>query len=163
LRIPAQLVEAERGAHLWAEKFDGGLADIFELQDQITEKVVGIVEPSVRKSEIERSRRKRPESLDAYDLYLRALPHIASISPANAPTAVKLLEEALALEPNFPAAHAYLAWAQQIHFTHGGGFGEAEKASGLAHARVAIGSAVDDATALAVGAMVIGQIGRAHV
>ena len=59
------------------------LADVFELQDQITEKVVGIVEPSLRKSEVERSRRKRPDSLDAYDLYLRATPYMASVMPAE--------------------------------------------------------------------------------
>ena len=76
LRITAQLVEAETGAHLWAEKFDGGLKDVFEFQDQITDRVVGIVEPSILKSEIDRSRRKRPESLDAYDLYLQALPYV---------------------------------------------------------------------------------------
>jgi adenylate cyclase len=83
LRVTAQLVEAESGSHLWADKFDSELKDIFELQDQITERVVGIVEPSVQKSEIERSRRKHPESLDAHDLYLRALPHVSPISPTK--------------------------------------------------------------------------------
>ena len=78
LRVTAQLLEAETGAHLWADRYDGKLEDVFDLQDQITEKVVGVVEPSVRQSEIEHSRRKRPENLDAYDLYLRALPHLAS-------------------------------------------------------------------------------------
>ena len=81
LRITAQLVEAETGAHLWADKFDGALEDVFDLQDQITDRVVGIVEPSVRRSEIERSRRKRPENLDAYDLFLRALPHMQARMP----------------------------------------------------------------------------------
>jgi adenylate cyclase len=95
VRITAQLVEAETGAHLWADKFDGGLEDVFDLQDQITDRVVGIVEPRIRKSEIDRSRRKRPESLGAYDLYLRALPHLASISTAEAPIAAALLEDAL--------------------------------------------------------------------
>ena len=158
LRVTAQLVEAETGAHLWARKFDGELRNVFEFQDQITESVVGIVEPSVRRSEIERSRRKRPDSLDAYDLYLRALPYVTSISPAHAPIAAELLERALKLEPNYPAAHAFLAWAHQIRFTHGG-FDETEKAAGLTHARVAIASDVDDATALAVGAMVIALLG----
>ena len=74
LRITAQLIEAETGAHLWADRFDGAIDDVFELQDQITERVVGIVEPSLQHSEIERARQKRPENLDAYDLYLRALP-----------------------------------------------------------------------------------------
>jgi adenylate cyclase len=160
LRVTAQLVEAESGSHLWADKFDGELKDIFELQDQITERVVGIVEPSVQKSEIERSRRKHPESLDAHDLYLRALPHVSPISPTNAPIATKFLLEALKLDPNYAAAHAYLAWAHQIHFAHGGGFDEADKIAGLRHARAAIANHVDDATALAVGAMVIGLLGK---
>ena len=73
VRITGQLIEAETGAHFWADRYDGELEDVFDLQDQITDKVVGIVEPSVQQSEIERARRKRPENLDAYDLYLRAL------------------------------------------------------------------------------------------
>src|SRR5271163_3963831 len=93
LRITAQLVEAQTGVHLWANKFDGALDDVFELQDQITDRVVGIVEPSVRRSEIERSRRKRPESLSAYDLYLRALPHVMTLSHADASGAAPLLED----------------------------------------------------------------------
>ena len=84
MRITAQLIEAETGAHLWADKYDGALENIFDLQDQITEQVVGIVEPSLQRSEIERSRRKRPENLDAYDLYLRALPHVAAQMPHDA-------------------------------------------------------------------------------
>ena len=65
VRITAQLLESETGAHLWADRYDGKLEDVFDLQDQITEKVVGVVEPSLRQSEIERSRRKRPENLHA--------------------------------------------------------------------------------------------------
>ena len=101
LRVTAQLVEAETGAHLWADKFDGDLIDVFDFQDQITERVVGIVEPNVQKSELDRSRRKPPESLDAYDLYLRALPYVSPISPANAQVAAELLQKALKLEPNY--------------------------------------------------------------
>jgi hypothetical protein len=78
VRITGQLVEAESGIHLWADKYDGDLEDVFELQDRITARVVGIVEPSVKRAEIERAERKRPDNLDAYDLYLRALPHFAS-------------------------------------------------------------------------------------
>jgi adenylate cyclase len=84
VRINAQLVDAETGAHLWADRFDGALEDVFDLQDQITDKVVAIVEPSLQRSEIERSRRKRPENLDAYDLYLRAVPYTASQMPEDA-------------------------------------------------------------------------------
>src|SRR5947207_908724 len=74
LRITGQLIEAETGTHVWADKYDGVLEDVFDLQDKITETIVGIIEPSVRRAEIERSRRKRPENLGAYALYLRALP-----------------------------------------------------------------------------------------
>jgi TolB-like protein/class 3 adenylate cyclase len=160
LRVTAQLVEAETGAHLWADKFDGALEDVFDLQDQITDRVVGIVEPNVQKSEVERSRRKRPESLDAHDLYLRALPYVSPIWPANAPIATEYLLKALELDPNYAAAHGYLAWAHQIHFAHGGGFDEADRIAGLRHARAALANNIDDATALAVGANVAGFLGK---
>jgi adenylate cyclase len=160
LRVTAQLVDAESGTHLWANRYDGDTEDVFNFQDRITDSVVGIVEPSVQKSEIERSRRKRPESLDAHDLYLRALPYVSPISPTNAPIATEFLLQALKLEPNYAAAHAYLAWAHQIHFAHGGGFDEADRIAGLRHARAALANDVDDATALAVGANVAGFLGK---
>ncbi len=159
LRITAQLVEAESGAHLWADKFDGEFEDVFDLHDHITERVVGIVEPSVQRSEIERSRRKRPESLDAYDLYLRALSFLRSLDPESAPIAAGLLSDALKAYPNFALAHAYLAWSHQIRFTHRG-FDETEKAAAMRHARASTANEVDDATALAIGAYVIGLLGK---
>ena len=73
VRITGQLVDAATGAHLWAERFDGGLGDIVDLQDQVTESVVGAIAPAVEKAEIERAKRKPTESLDVYTLYLRAL------------------------------------------------------------------------------------------
>jgi len=73
VRITAQLIDATSGAHLWADRFDGLLEDVFELQDKVAISVAGVIEPTLRQSEIERARRKRPDSLDAYDLYLRAL------------------------------------------------------------------------------------------
>jgi hypothetical protein len=82
-------------------------------------RVVGIVEPSLRQSEIERSRRKRPENLDAYDLYLRALPHMASVMPADAMIAAEFLEDALKLDPTCAAAHAFIAWCHEICFMRG--------------------------------------------
>ncbi len=159
VRITAQLIEAETGAHLWAEKFDGALEDVFDLQDQITDRVVGIVEPSLRQSEVERSRRKHPQNLGAYDLYLRALPYMESLSPVGARIAAELLEDALKLDPNYAAAHALLAWCRQIIFIQGG-LDEADKSSALRHARAAIAGGADDATALAVAGMVMGHLGR---
>ena len=158
MRVTAQLVEAETGAHLWADKFDGDLFDVFDFQDQITERL-WIVEPNVQKSELDRSRRKPPESLDAYDLYLRACLTSRQF-PCQRRGRGGLLQKALKLEPNYAAAHAYVAWAHQIHFTHAGGFDEAEKIAALRHARAATAHDVDDATALAVGAMVLNHLGN---
>src|SRR5258706_10093883 len=73
VRITGQLVDTATGAHLWADRFDGGLGDIFDLQDRVTESVVGAIAPAVEKAEIERAKRKPTESLDAYALYLRGL------------------------------------------------------------------------------------------
>jgi TolB-like protein/Tfp pilus assembly protein PilF len=161
VRITAQLLESETGAHLWADRYDGKLGDVFDLQDQITEKVVGVVEPSLRQSEIERSRRKRPENLHAYDLYLRALPHVASAMPADARIAAGFLEDALRLDPNYAAAHAFIAWCHEICFMRGG-FDEADKIAGLRHAHTAIASGTDDATTLAVAALVIDILSKDH-
>jgi TolB-like protein/class 3 adenylate cyclase/Tfp pilus assembly protein PilF len=161
LRITAQLLEAETGAHLWADRYDGALEDVFDLQDRITDSVVGIVEPSLRRTEIERSRRKRPENLDAYDLYLRAVPHMATVMPADARIAAGLLEGALRLDPHYAAAHALLAWCHEIFFARGG-LEEADKAAGIEHARAAIASGADDATALAIAAFAITMLGKDH-
>ena len=79
VRITGQLVDTATGAHLWAERFDGGLGDIFDLQDQVTESVVGAIAPAVEKAEIERAKRKPTESLDAYALYLRGLAKVLSV------------------------------------------------------------------------------------
>ncbi len=153
LRITTQLVEAENGAHLWADKFDGALEDVFDLQDQITDRVVGIVEPSLRRSEVERSHRKHPENLGAYDLYLRALPYMASVMPSDARIAAGFLDDALKLEPNYIAARAFRAWCHEICFTTEPGFVEAERTAGINHARAVIASSTDDATALAIAAL----------
>jgi TolB-like protein/class 3 adenylate cyclase/Tfp pilus assembly protein PilF len=100
LRITAQLIEASAGAHLWADKFDGAAEDVFDVQDRITQSVVMIVEPRIREAEIERSRRERPESLVAYDLYLRALPAFRTGIQADNAVAYDLLKKAMELEPN---------------------------------------------------------------
>jgi len=131
------------------------------VQDQITERVVGVVEPSIRQSEIEHSRRKRPENLDAYDLYLRALPHMASVMPAAAKIAAGFLEDALKIDPDYAAPHAFLAWRHEICFMRGG-YDDAEKIAALRHARSTIASGTDDATALAVAAFVVAWLNREH-
>ena len=161
LRITAQLVEAETGAHLWADKYDGALEDVFELQDQITDRVVGVVEPSVRRSEIERSRRKRPENLDAYDLFLRALPHLQARMPDQGRLAIPLLEQALKLDPDYVVARAHLAWCREWCFTRGG-LDETDRTAALHHARTAIASDIDDAASLAIAGWVVIVLTKEH-
>src|SRR5215813_434950 len=100
VRITGQLIDASTGAHVWAERYDRRLEDIFALQDEITLSVVGAIEPSLRDAEIERVKRKRPENLDAYDLVLRAIPHVYVTAPQEAARALPLLEKAVALEPD---------------------------------------------------------------
>ena len=104
LRIAAQLIRGSDGAHLWARNFDGELGEIFDFQDRIAEDVVGMVEPSIQQAEIERSRRERPGSVAAYDLYLRALPKHAAMTPADNFEAMVLLERALVLAPDYAVA-----------------------------------------------------------
>jgi adenylate cyclase len=110
VRITGQLIDARSGAHLWAERFDGTLADVFELQDRVAEGVAGAIEPTLRGAEIERARRKPTGSLDAYDLYLRALPHLYTPTPENNREALRLLDQALALDPDYAVALGLKAW-----------------------------------------------------
>jgi TolB-like protein/class 3 adenylate cyclase/tetratricopeptide (TPR) repeat protein len=154
VRITGQLVEAETGTHLWADKFDGALDDVFDLQDRITASVVGIIEPNLFQAEIERARRKRPDNLGAYDLFLRAVPHFQSVMPGDADIAIGLLEQALKLDPCYASAHALLACGMEIRVLRGG-FNEADAAAGVRHARLALAHGSDDATALSFAALVI--------
>jgi adenylate cyclase len=155
VRITAQLIDALSGAHLWADRFDGSLEDVFELQDRVAISVAGVIEPTLRQAEIERARRKRPDSLDAYDLYLRALPFAYTSMPEDADKALGFLEQAIKLEPDFAVAHAIIAWCQEQRYLRGG-LDEDAKATALRHARLAIAAGGDDATALAIAGLVIG-------
>src|SRR5687768_4764414 len=105
VRVTGQLIEAETATNVWANRYDGTLGDIFALQDELTMSVIGAVEPSLRQAEVERVRRKRPDSLDAYDLLLRALPFAATAMAEDADKALQYLTKAIELEPNYAAAH----------------------------------------------------------
>ncbi len=107
VRITAQLIEAETGAHLWADRFDGALDDVFELQDQVASSVAGVIEPALQAAETARSAARPTDDLTAYDLYLRAYAMSWS-SAAQIPEALGLLEQAIARDPNYGPA---LAWA----------------------------------------------------
>jgi adenylate cyclase len=159
LRITAQLIDATNGVHLWADRFDGLLEDVFELQDKVAISVAGIIEPTLRQSEIDRARRKRPDSLDAYDLYLRALPDAFASMPEDADKALALLGKAIELEPDFAAAHAIIAFCHEQRYLRGG-LQEATRNAALRHARQAIAAGGDDAVALATAGFVIAVCGR---
>ena len=111
LRISAQLVECENGQHIWAEHFDGKIGDVFDFQDRITESVATVVEPHIQKAELERSRRERPGSMAAYDLYLRALPKLSMETASDNADAYALLTEALEMEPDNPVFLALASYA----------------------------------------------------
>ena len=108
-RISGQLIEAATGRHIWADRFDGDLAEIFELQDRITMSVVAAVEPNLRLAEIERAQRKPTDNLDAYDLHLRALPSINAYTRDGFAEAERLLRRAIELDPTYADALAALA------------------------------------------------------
>ncbi len=161
LRITGQLIDATSGSHLWAEKFDGGLEDVFELQDRITEKVVGAIEPTLRKVEIERVRRKPVENLDAYDLYLRALPHVYAFRPDENLIALKLLTKAIELDPNYAAALGHAAWCYEQRVVRGWEpVGADDAQTAIALARRALAAGADDAIALATGGFTLLMVGR---
>jgi len=157
VRITAQLIDALTGAHLWADRFDGSVEDIFDLQDKVAVSVAGVIEPTLRQAEVERARRKRPDNLGAYDLVLRALPHAYAAMPEEARIAVPLLERALALEPDYGLAHGYLSLCYEIVFARGGHDPEVAAAA-VRHAHAAIAHGRDDATALALGGFTIALV-----
>jgi adenylate cyclase len=109
VRITAQLIEVATGSHIWADRYDGTLDEIFDLQDQITRAVVGAIEPTLQAVEIARSQAKPTNNLDAYDLYLRALSELRLFTEAGFQNAEVLLNEALKRDPNLSSAWATLA------------------------------------------------------
>jgi TolB-like protein len=153
VRITAQLNDAATGVHFWSERYDRCLDDIFAVQDEIAMSVIGAIEPSLRKVEIERVKRKRPDSLDAYDFVLRALPFTYSHRAEDADNAIPLLSRALELEPGYAAAHAPLALCHHSRFRFH--LRDEERVAAVHHARSAISAGNDDATALGIAGFVI--------
>ena len=163
LRITAQLIEAETGAHVWADKFDGAVEDVFDVQDKITESVVAVVEPQIQQAEIKRSHRERPESLAAYDLYLRALQKLNLDRPADNAAALEILERAIVLEPGYAIALAYAAYGYEHRVSMSWpAFSEDDRKRSLQLARAALAVAEGDATVLARCGIVLQLMGREY-
>jgi len=152
IRITSQLIDSGNGAHIWADRLDGALENIFELQDQVTENVVGAIAPQLERAEIERAKQKPTDSLDAYDHYLRGMTNLHRGTRESIGEALAQFNRALRLDPNFASAHAMATWCHFWRKVNGWMTeGPREIAEGARLARRAIELGADDAVALTRG------------
>jgi adenylate cyclase len=150
VRITGQLIDTATGAHIWADRFDAALDDIFELQDQVASSVVGAIEPKLRQSEIERAARKPTVSLDVYDLYLRALAEFYKWTESSLRQAIALAKRALAIDPAYaPPAALIGGGVVALSLQSWAPGSEVERAEAVRLARLAIETGKDDPDALA--------------
>jgi len=119
VRITGQLIDATTGAHVWADRFEGGIEDIFDLQDQVTATVVGQLAPTLEKAEIERAKRKSTENLDAYDYHLRGLAKFYQTTKQSTDEALALFHKAIELDPEFSAAYGMAARCYAVRKING--------------------------------------------
>ncbi|WP_206454662.1 adenylate/guanylate cyclase domain-containing protein [Aurantimonas marina] len=167
MRVSLRLVDGETAMQIWSDRIEAEVADVFEVQDHIAELVSGALHPTIRQAEVDRSRRKAPESLVAYDLVMRALPHLWAHRRDENIRAIALLGEALTLEPDNGRAAAICAWAHAQHIVYN--WSEdfaAERAAGRAHLEATAGQIDDDPLALTAAATAImltdGALDRAN-
>jgi TolB-like protein/class 3 adenylate cyclase/Flp pilus assembly protein TadD len=160
VRITTQLVETDTGNHIWSTKVDGAVSDLFDLQDKVAAEVASAIQPSIRRIEVERARSKRPETMAAYDLVMRALPHLWAHRMAENPQAIAYLTKALQLEPNYGLAAGLCAWAhgQQVAYNWATDV-VTERAEGERLIEVATQTVGDDPTALTALASAMMQLG----
>ena len=152
VRITGQLIDAAAGTHLWAERFEGSLDDIFELQDQVAASVVGAIAPQLERAEIERAKRKPTENLGAYDYYLRGMADLQRGTREAIDEALPLFEKAIELDPDFASAYGTAAWCHFWRKVNGWMIDpKREAAEGARLARRAVELGRDDAVALARG------------
>jgi adenylate cyclase len=118
VRITAQLIDAATGTHIWADSYNGVISNLFDFEDEIAERVAGALRPSIRAAEIALARRKRPENLAAYDLVLKALPHLWAHRRDDNAEAIRLLDQARKLDPSYGRATALTAWARAQHVVY---------------------------------------------
>jgi adenylate cyclase len=149
VRITGQLIDAMTGGHIWADRFDGALEDVFDLQDRVTASVVGAIEPRLQRAEIERAGRKPTESLDAYDYFLRAMAGFHLFTRDSLLEARGLYQRATELDPNYASPYGMAAMCIQHSKTNGWlAHPEREIADGVRLARRAAAVGKDDPTAL---------------
>jgi len=159
IRITGQLIDATSGAHIWAERFEGQVADIFELQDEIAESVVGAIAPQLERAEIERAKRKPTESLCAYDYYLRGTAKLHNGTREAIAGALRLFYRAIELDPEFASAYGMAAWCHFWRKINGWMDDRSlEIAEGARLARMAVSLGRDDAVALTRGGHALGHL-----
>ena len=159
LRITGQLIDASTGAHLWADRFEGGLEDVVELQDHVTSRVIGAIAPKLEQAEIERAKHKPTENLDAYDYYLRGLSLITQTTRDANSEALRLFRKAIELDPDFAAAHGMAAWCYVVRKVNGFMIDRGQEvleATRLAYRATALDK--DDAVALCWGGYALGYV-----
>jgi len=151
IRIAGQLIDAETGAHLWADRFEGALEDMFDLQDDVTSSVVGAIAPKLQHEEIKRARRKPTENLDAYDYYLRGLAKTRWSKNANS-EALQLFSKAIELDPHLACAYGMAAYCYVQRKARGWVIEPVqESAEAMRMARKAVHLGGDDPVALCMG------------
>ena len=161
VRITGQLIDATTGAHLWAERFEGTLDDIFELQDQVAACVVGAIAPQMERAEIERAKRKPTENLNAHDYYLRGMANLQLGTQKAIDEALSLFEQAIKLDPDFAPAYAMAAWCYVWRKVNGWMTDHPrEIAEGARLARRAVELGRDDAVALTRAGHALAHLGR---
>jgi TolB-like protein/class 3 adenylate cyclase len=149
VRITAQLIDAATGNHIWAERYDSELSDIFDLQDQVTARVVGAIAPKLEQVEIERAKRKPTESLDAYDHYLRGMANLHQWTKESSDEALRQFRMAIELDPGFASAYGMAAWGFVLRKANRWMADPAQEIAEAARlARRAVDLGADDATAL---------------
>ena len=161
VRITAQLIETTAGAHLWADRFDGSLEDVFELQDKVASSVAGVIEPTLQVAEIRRLADRPTNDLNAYDLYLRALSHLYSWDREGTIAAFELLERAIERDPRYGTALAAAAECHQnLHINGWTDDAELNRREAVGLARGALRVASDDPGVLGRAAYVLGYFGE---
>jgi TolB-like protein/class 3 adenylate cyclase len=159
VRVTGQLIDASTGAHLWADRFDAALEDIFDLQDDITFKVVGAIAPKLEHAEIARAMRKPTESLDGYDYYLRAMSNFHKAGREDISEAIRLFQKAIEFDNSFSSAYGMAAWCYARRKLNGWaeeGSSETLAAERLARRAVECGN--ENAVALAGSGIAIGYM-----
>jgi adenylate cyclase len=161
VRITCQLIDTSNGMHIWADRYEGSLEDIFDLQDQVTANLVSAIARQLQRAAIERAKRKPTENLSSYDYFLRGMASFHQLNAEASGDALRHFNKAIALDPEFSTAYGMGAWCYVWRIAYGWIVdSKQEYAEAVRLARLAIELGRDDAVALGCGGFVLGYVGR---